>query len=62
MKTPNKRDLQQIGSYYLFGIESKGFMKLYKINTKVKFSFLVNHTILTTILSDKLLTYSRNAY
>ena len=37
MKTPNKRELQQIASNYLSEIDFKDFMKLYKDYTKEPF-------------------------
>ena len=44
MKTPNKRELQQIASYH--DIDFKDFMKLCKDYTKELYSFLVNDTTL----------------
>ena len=42
MKIPNKRELQQIGSYHSSGIDFKDFMKLHEDYTKEPYSFLVN--------------------
>ena len=50
MKTPNKRELQQIASNHSSGIDVKDFMKLHKDYTKELYSFLVNDT---TLSSDK---------
>ena len=44
MKTPNKRELQQIPSSHLPEINFKDFMKLYKDYTKELYSFFVNDT------------------
>ena len=46
MTTPIKREIQQIASNHLSGIEFKDFMKLCKYYTKEKFSFLVKDTTL----------------
>ena len=44
MEIPNKRELQQIASNHSSGINSKGFIRLYKHYTKEPYSFLVNDT------------------
>ena len=59
MKTANKRELQQIASNQSCDIEFKKFIKLYKDDTKEPFSFLVNHTILS---SDNPLRFRKNYY
>ena len=48
MKIPNKRELQQIASNHLSGIEFKDFIKLNKDYTKEQFSFLGNNTMLSS--------------
>ena len=48
MKIPNKRELQQIASNYLSGIDFKDFMKLYKEYIKAPYLFLVNDTTLSS--------------
>ena len=57
MKTPNKRELQQIASNILSDIEFKVFIKLYKDYTKEPFLFLVNDT---TLPSDNPLRFRKN--
>ena len=57
MKTPNKRELQQIASNYLSDIEFRDFIKLYKDYTKEPYSFLVNDT---TLSSDNSLRFRKN--
>ena len=42
MKTPNKRERQQIASNHSSDIDFKDFMKLYKDHTKEPHPFLVN--------------------
>ena len=44
MKTPNKRELQQIASNHLSDIDFKDFMELYKNYTKEAYSFLASDT------------------
>ena len=56
VKTPSKRDLQQIASNHSFDNNFKGFMKLYKDCTKEPYSFLVNDTL----SSDNPLRFRRN--
>ena len=41
IKLPSQRERQRIASNYLFDIEFKDFMKLYKDYTKEPFSFLI---------------------
>ena len=48
MKIPNKRELQQIASDNLSGIDFKDFVKLYKEYTKEPYSFLVNNATLSS--------------
>ena len=48
MKIHDKRELQRIASSHLSDIEFKDFMKLYKDYMKEPYSFLVNHTILSS--------------
>ena len=57
MKTPNKRELQQIASNHSSGIDVKDFMKLQKDYTKELYSFLVNDT---TLSSDNSLRFRKN--
>ena len=57
MKTPNKREPQQIVSNHLSDIEFQDLMKLYKDHIKEPFSFLVNDTILP---SDNPLRFRKN--
>ena len=57
MKISNKRQIQQILSNYLFDIDFKDFMKLYKDYTKEQYSFLVNDT---TLLSNSPLRFRKN--
>ena len=47
MKTPNKRELQQIASNHLSYINFKDFIKPYKYYPKEPYSFLVNDTALS---------------
>ena len=49
MKIPNKKELQQIESNSLSGIDFKDFMKLQTDYTKEKYAFLVD---VTTLSSD----------
>ena len=48
MKIPNKREIQQIASNHLSGIDFKDFMKFYKDYSKEPYSFLVNDKTLPT--------------
>ena len=48
MKIPNKREIQQIASNHLSGIDFKDFMKFYKDYSKEPYSFLVNDMTLPT--------------
>ena len=47
-KIPNKRELQQIESNHSSDNDFKDFTKLYKDYTKEPYSFLVNHTTLSS--------------
>ena len=57
MKTPNKRELQQIISNHSSDIDFKDFMKRYKDYTKEPFSFSINGT---TLSSDSPLKFRKN--
>ena len=57
MKTPNKRELQQIALNHSSYIDFKDFMKIYKKCTAAPYSFLVNYTILP---SDDPLRFRKN--
>ena len=57
MKTPNKREIQQIASNSLSDIDFKNFMELYKDYTNEPFPFLVNYT---TLSSDNTLRFRKN--
>ena len=57
MKIPLKSELQQIASNHLSDTDFKNFMKIYKEYTKKSYSFLVNHT---TLSSDNLLRFRKN--
>ena len=57
MKTPKKREFQQIASNHASDIDFKGFMKLYKDYTEEPYLFLV---IDTTLQSDNLLRFRNN--
>ena len=48
MKNSNKRELQQIASNDLSGIDFKDFIKPYKDYAKEPYSFLVNDTTLSS--------------
>ena len=48
MKSPNRREFQQIGSSHLSDIDFKYFIKLYKEYTKEPNSILVNDTTLSS--------------
>ena len=56
MKTPNKKELQQITSNDSSDIDFKDFINLYKKSTTKLYSFFVNNTTLT---SDNLLRLRR---
>ena len=57
MKTPNKRELQQIALNHSSDIDFINFIKIYKKYTKEPYSFLVNDT---TLPSDEPLTFRKN--
>ena len=57
MKIPNKRELQQIVLKHSSDIDFKDFMKIYKKYTAEPYSFLVNHT---TLSSDNPLRFRNN--
>ena len=57
MKTPNKRELQQIALYHSSDIAFKDFMKIFKKYAAEPYSFLVNDTILP---SDDPLRFRKN--
>ena len=59
MKTPNKRELQQIASNHSSDTDFKDFMKLYKDYTKEPYSFLVNDA---TLPSNNPLRFKENYY
>ena len=59
MKSPNKRELQQIAINRSSDIDFKDFVKIYKKCTDDPFSFLVNDT---TLLSDNPLIFRKNLY
>ena len=46
IKTPNKRELQQIDSSHSCEIDFKDFVKFHKVYIKELYSFLVNYTTL----------------
>ena len=48
LKTPNKRERQQIALNHSSDIDFKDFMKIYKICTAEPYSFLVNDTTLSS--------------
>ena len=56
MKTPNKRELQQIAFNHSSDIDFKDFMKIYKKYTVEPYSFLVNDT---TLPSDNPLRFRK---
>ena len=56
MKTPNKRELQQIAFNHSSDIDFKDFMKIYKKCTVEPYSFLVNDT---TLPSDNPLRFRK---
>ena len=49
MKSPNKRELQQIALNHSSDIDFKDFIKIYKKCTIEPYSFLVNDTILPSV-------------
>ena len=57
MKIPSKRELQQIASNHLSGIDFEDFMKLYKDYVEEPYPFLVNDM---TLLSDNSLPFRKN--
>lgn len=57
MKTPIKRELQQVALNHSSDNEFKNFLKLYKDHTKESFSFLVSNV---TLPSDNALRFSKN--
>ena len=57
MKIPNKKEFQQIVSSHCSDIDFRDFMKLYKDNTKERYSFLVNDM---TLSSDNSLRFRKN--
>ena len=59
MKSPNKRELQQIAINCSSDIDFKDFVKIYKKCTDDPYSFLVNDT---TLSSDNPLRFRKNLY
>ena len=59
MKTPNKRELQQIASSHSSDIGFKDFMKLHKDYTEELYSFLVDDT---TLSSENHYNFGRTYY
>ena len=57
MKTPNKRELQQIAFNHSSDTEFQEFMNLYKKFTAKSYSFLVTNT---TLASDNSLLFRKN--
>ena len=57
MKTPNKREHQQIASNHSSDIDFKDFMKLYNHYTKESYLFLVKNM---TLLSDNPIRFRKN--
>ena len=57
MKSPNKREFQQIVSNHSSQIDFKDFMELYKKYTKEPYSFLVSET---TLSSENPLRFRKN--
>ena len=57
MKTPNKRELQQIALNHSSYVDFKDFIKIYKKCTSEPHSFLVNDT---TLPSNNLLRFRKN--
>ena len=59
IKIPNKRELQQIALIHSSDINSKDFIKIYKIYTTEPYSFLVNDA---TLASDNPLRLRKNIF
>ena len=59
MKTPNKREFQQIALNHSSGIDSKDFIKIHKKCTAEPYSFLVNDT---TFASDNPLKLRKSLF
>ena len=59
MKTPNKREFQQIALNHSSGIDSKDFIKIHKKCTAEPYSFLVNDT---TFASDNPLRLRKSLF
>ena len=59
MKSPNKRELQQIALNHSSDINSKDFIKIYKKCTAESYSVLVNGV---TLPSDNPLTFRKNLF
>ena len=57
IKTPNKREFQQIALNHFSDINFKDVMKIYKKCTAAQYSFLVNDT---TLASDNTLRFRKN--
>ena len=57
MKTPNKREVQQIALDHSSDVDFKDFIKIYKKYTAEPYSFLVNDS---TLPSDNPLTFIKN--
>ena len=57
MKTPNKRELQQIALNHSSDIDFKDFIQIYKKSIAEPYSFLVNDT---TLPSDDPLRFRKN--
>ena len=57
MKSPNKKELQEIGLNHSSDVGFKDFMKIYKKHTAEPYSFLVNDTNLP---SDNPLRFRKN--
>ena len=57
MKTPNKRELQQIALNHSSDIDFKDFMKIFNKYTAEPYFFLVNDT---TLSSDDSLRFTKN--
>ena len=59
MKTPNKREFQQIALNHSLDINYKYFIKIYRKCTAERYSFLVNDFMLA---SDNLLGFIKNLF
>ena len=59
MKTPNKRELQQIALNHSSDINSKDSIKIYKKCNAQRYSFLVNDA---TLASSNLLRFRKNHF